>query len=110
MSGLEHIHSKLSTYVFATHFHEILDFNELKDMNGLLIRHMEVQYDPIHKELIYNRKLKEGSGSKYYGLEVCKSMYMKPEFLERAYELRSRYFGRINHYWNLVKVRTIQKN
>ena len=92
MSGLEHIHSKLSTYVFATHFHEILDFNELKDMNGLLIRHMEVQYDPIHKELIYNRKLKEGSGSKYYGLEVCKSMYMKPEFLERAYELRSRYF------------------
>lgn len=92
MAGLEHIHSRTSTYLFATHFHEILDFNELSELQGLLIRHMDVYYDSELKELVYNRKLKEGSGSKYYGLEVCKSMYMKPEFLERAYQLRTRYF------------------
>ena len=92
MAGLENIHSKSSTYIFATHFHEILDFDEIDQLEGLLIRHMDVYYDNELQELIYNRKLKEGSGSKYYGLEVCKSMYMKPEFLERAYQLRTKHF------------------
>ena len=59
---------------------------------------MEVQYDPIQKELIYNRKLKDGSGSKYYGLEVCKSMYMKPEFLEEHMNYVRAISGRISHY------------
>ena len=92
MAGIEYIHSKSSTYIFATHFHEILEFDELSYLKGLLIRHMDVYYDNELQELIYNRKLKEGSGSKYYGLEVCKSMYMKPEFLERAYQLRTKHF------------------
>lgn len=92
MAGLENIHSKSSTYIFATHFHEILDFDEIYKLEGLLIRHMDVYYDNELQELIYNRKLKVGSGSKYYGLEVCKSMYMKPEFLERAYQLRTKHF------------------
>ena len=96
MAGLESIHSNSSTYIFATHFHEILEFDELDGLEGLLIRHMDVYYDEKIKELVYNRKLKEGSGSKYYGLEVCKSMYMKPEFLERAYELRTTHFWENN--------------
>jgi len=36
--------------------------------------------------------LKDGQGSRMYGLEVCRSLYMDSEFLEMAYQLRNRYF------------------
>ena len=92
MSGLEYISRKKASYIFATHFHEILDFTEINLLEGLLIKHMDVYYDKELEALVYNRKLKDGSGSKYYGLEVCKSMFLPPDFLERAYILRSSYF------------------
>jgi DNA mismatch repair protein MutS len=42
--------------------------------------------------LIYDRKLKDGSGPRTYGLEVCKSLYLEDEFLELAYSLRNKYY------------------
>ena len=52
---------------------------------------MSVLYDNISKELIYDRKLKEGAGDSMYGLEVCKSLNLPDEFLKRAHELRIKY-------------------
>ena len=43
------------------------------------------------KKLIYSRKLVEGPGENMYGLEVCKSLNLPDEFLDRAYELRNKY-------------------
>jgi DNA mismatch repair protein MutS len=94
MTTLEHLHSKQSTFLFATHFHEILEFEEMKDLttgqrqDRIGIYHLAVTYDREKDCLIYDRKLKEGEGSRTYGLEVCKSLYLPAVFLERAYELR----------------------
>lgn len=91
-TGLEHISNRQSSYIFATHFHEVLGFSEIDAINGLKIKHMDVYYDNASRALVYNRKLCDGPGSKTYGLEVCKSMFMDDEFLERAYQIRKKYF------------------
>jgi len=41
---------------------------------------MEVTYDRANDCLIYDRKLKDGSGPRTYGLEVCKSLYLGDDF------------------------------
>ena len=52
---------------------------------------MSVKYDKETNKLIYDRKLKEGSGETMYGLEVCKSLDLPDKFLDRAYEIRKKY-------------------
>jgi 5-methylcytosine-specific restriction endonuclease McrA len=58
---------------------------------------MDVRYDSTKGALIYNRKLLDGSGSKMYGLEVCKSLYMPSGFLEGANAIRLKYFSTIEN-------------
>ena len=93
VSGLEVINKIKSSYIFATHFHEILDYEEIKFLrqNEMEIYHMSVVFDREKNKLIYDRKLKLGSGETMYGLEVCKSLDLPNNFLDRAYEIRKKY-------------------
>ena len=52
---------------------------------------MEVEYDREKNILIYDRKLKNGSGNTMYGLEVCKSLNLPNDFLNRAHDIRMKY-------------------
>ena len=98
VSGLEVINNIGSSYIFATHFHEILDYDEIKYLtsNNMSIYHMSVIFDREKNKLIYDRKLKPGGGDTMYGLEVCKSLDLPYEFLSRAYEIRKKYNSNIN--------------
>ena len=91
-AGLIHLHNKKSTFIFATHFHEICKFDEIKELNQMVFKHMSVLYDIEKGVLVYDRKLKDGIGNKMYGLEVCKSLYLENNFLENAYNIREKYF------------------
>jgi DNA mismatch repair protein MutS len=91
-AALMRLSRKKVSYVFATHFHEILKFEEIAEMPELRIAHMAVSYDAEKDALVYDRKLKDGPGNRMYGLEVCKSLYLDPEFLDQAYALRKKYF------------------
>jgi DNA mismatch repair protein MutS len=79
-------------FLFATHFHEILKFDEIKALTKIAIRHMAVHYDRELDCLIYDRVLREGAGNRLYGLEVAKSLHLPDEFIERAYQIRNKYF------------------
>ena len=92
VASLMRLSHKKSSFLFATHFHEILKYNEIKDMKDLRIAHMSVLYDAEKDCLIYDRKLKDGPGNRMYGLEVCKSLRLDEEFMSSAYELRKKYF------------------
>ena len=92
LSGLKYIHDSGSSHIFATHFHEIVNCDEMSEMKNTKCMHMTIHYDNELGELIYDRKLKEGSGPSCYGLEVCKSLYLNEEFLLNAYEIRKKYF------------------
>ena len=91
MSSLERLHNIESTFLFATHFHEILEYEELKNLGKLKTYHMSVIYNKAQKTLIYDRKLREGAGQSMYGLEVCKSLDLPSDFIERAYNIRNKY-------------------
>ena len=92
VSGLTDLHKKRSTFLFATHFHEILKFDEIRELSNVVVRHMAVNYDREMDCLIYDRVLREGPGNRLYGLEVAKSLHLPDDFIERAYRLRNKYF------------------
>jgi DNA mismatch repair protein MutS len=96
VASLEHLVSVHSSFLFATHFHEIVYYSEIERMisdGGIGLKHLTVHYDAESGKLVYDRRLKEGAGSALYGLEVCKSLYLPVSFMERAYEIRKKYGG-----------------
>jgi len=92
MAGLIHLHNAKSSFLFATHFHEIVNYDEITELPNLAMKHLSVYFDRERDCLVYDRILKEGSGTKMYGLEVCKSLYLPEEFLEKAHALRNKYY------------------
>jgi DNA mismatch repair protein MutS len=93
LSGLIELNQRQSSFIFATHFHEIVHLDEIKEMDRIRICHLSVYYDREIDALVYDRKMKNGPGSKSYGLEVCKSLYLPDGFIERAFQIRKKYFG-----------------
>jgi len=91
MAGLMELDKKQSSFVFATHFHEIIKYDEMQDLTKIRIMHMAVHYDRELDCLVYDRRLREGPGNRMYGLEVCKSLYLPEDFLEKAYTIRNKY-------------------
>ena len=91
VTGLMELHKKNSSFIFATHFHEIVNFEEILSMERLRMMHMTVKYDKENDILMYDRKLKDGPGESMYGLEVCKSLNLPNNFLEMAYSIRNKY-------------------
>ena len=91
VAGIQQLQRSKSSFIFATHLHEIVDYEEITGLETLVIKHMEVIYDKERDILIYDRKLKDGPGNSMYGLEVCKSLNLPQDFLDAAYEIRMKY-------------------
>lgn len=92
VSALLDLTKKGSSFIFATHFHEIVRYDEVKQLTSMVLCHMAVTYDRERDCLIYDRKLAAGPGDRMYGLEVCKSLYLDEAFLTQAYAIRNKYF------------------
>ncbi len=79
-----------SMFIFATHLHQLSSLNEIQKAKGIALLHLGVYYDEAADRLVYDRKLKTGSGSTLYGLEFARSLHMDETFIKRAYEIRGR--------------------
>jgi DNA mismatch repair protein MutS len=82
-----------SQFIFATHLHGLSEIPEIKALSQVKAYHLAVEYDREKQRLIYDRHMKEGSGSSLYGLEVCRAMDMDEDFLELANRIRMREIG-----------------
>lgn len=91
VSGLQWLYNCNSSFIFATHLHEITQFDEINDMKYLSLKHLTVTYDRDKDTLTYDRKLKDGVGDTIYGLEVCKSLHLPNDFINNAYSIRNKY-------------------
>ena len=107
VSGLETMYDRKSSFIFATHFHQIQYFEEIKKMDRILLKHLTVHYNRELDTLVYDRKLKEGAGDSIYGLEVCKSLNLPVDFLDRAYDIRNKYDSSYN---NVLTFKTSKYN
>jgi DNA mismatch repair protein MutS len=91
VSGIQMLSKVGCSFIFATHLHEIINYDEITELNSVKLKHMSVIYDREKDCLIYDRKLKDGPGTNMYGLEVCKSLNLPQEFLDNANNIRMKY-------------------
>jgi DNA mismatch repair protein MutS len=91
VAGVQKLASVGCSFIFATHLHEIIGYDEITSLHYVGMKHMSVIYDKERDSLIYNRKLEDGPGNNMYGLEVCKSLNLPQDFLENAHNIRIKY-------------------
>jgi DNA mismatch repair protein MutS len=96
VAGLKKMHDSKCSFIFATHMHEINSYEEVTALSRMTMKHLEVTYNKELDCLVYDRKLKDGSGFSMYGLEVCKSLHLPDDFLECANNIRLKYRNRNN--------------
>ena len=86
-AGILDLIKKESSFIFATHLHELADMNRIKEIEKLNIKHLSVKYNNSKNMLVFDRKLKDGPGDSIYGLEVCRSLDLDSDFLKLANEI-----------------------
>ena len=87
-SGILELCYRGTSFIFATHLHDLVNLNKVKTLDNLRVCHLKVTYDEKTNSLIYDRKLADGQGATLYGLEVCKSLNLPKSFLETADSIR----------------------
>jgi DNA mismatch repair protein MutS len=92
-AGILDLIKKKSSFIFATHLHELSDMKRIKDIPNLSIKHLSVSYKQDNNSLIFDRVLKDGSGDSIYGLEVCRSLDLDNDFVNLANTIRQEILG-----------------
>lgn len=91
-SGLQQLCMRNASFLFATHLHFLSEIDCVTSIPNLKFYHLAVRQDPTSKtsdKLIYDRKLKPGNGPQSYGILVCKSMALDPNFIREAERIRA---------------------
>lgn len=87
-SAIRHLSKCKSSFIFATHLHQLAGMEEIRELDNVKNFHLRVFYNQKEGELIYDRHLMPGSGDPIYGLEVAKAMQLDPDFLDEANKIR----------------------
>ena len=80
-AALIKLHDIRSTFIFATHFHEVVKLDAIKALDMMMLKHMKVAYNAETDALEYVRVMCDGVGDTNYGLEVCRSLNMPTDLL-----------------------------
>ena len=56
VSGMQKLYKTNSSFIFATHFHELNHYSELKEMPNIIMKHMSISYDEETNALVYDRR------------------------------------------------------
>ncbi len=90
-AGVHWLCERSSTFIFATHLHELTAVSEivrLRASRNLEVKHLHVEYDDANHNLIFDRKLRDGTGSNLYGIELCKFLNLPTSFVQHAESIR----------------------
>ena len=88
-SGIDLLLRKKSTFVFATHLHELMDIPEIAEQmqcGKLKVSHMHTEVKDGC--IVYDRTLRDGPGESSYGIEVCRGLGMPSGFMTLAEKIR----------------------
>jgi DNA mismatch repair protein MutS len=109
VAGIQSLYKSRCTFLFATHLHEIVQYDEIRALrDAVVLKHMTVTYDKERDILVYDRKLRDGSGPDMYGLEVCKALRLPADFLENAHQVRLAHHATIHR--SVLDLTTSQYN
>jgi DNA mismatch repair protein MutS len=74
-------------FLFATHLHELAEMEEIKTLNTIKFYHLSVE--KRGDELIFNRKMIEGTGEQIYGITIAQYILDDSNFINKAIELKN---------------------
>lgn len=97
-STINYLNSINCPFILASHIHWLADYFK----NKVNIKHLSISFD-TSGNIIYERKLLEGSGSSIYGLEVAKHLGLNPDFIQDAFSIRNSLIGKNDLLLNTKK-------
>ena len=97
-SSLITISKSGSSFLFATHLHEIPEIDEIKQLSNVKSFHLTVEHDKKTDTLIFDRILKEGPGESIYGITIAKYIIDDDEFIKTAQNIRNKLIGKPLEY------------
>lgn len=105
-AGIDALIKKKSSFIFATHLHELTQLDIVKSYidKSIYIGHMHITITDNNR-IVYERKIQKGQGSSVYGIEVCKSLDMPNDFMKIAENIRKEIQGLDNTIINISKSR-----
>jgi DNA mismatch repair protein MutS len=83
--------SNKCSFLFTTHLHEILQFDEISKNSELVIKHFKVRMED--GKIGFDRKLKDGSGDNNYGIEIANYLDIPSDFIKTCHHFRNRFTG-----------------
>jgi DNA mismatch repair protein MutS len=107
---LETLHKSGSSFITATHLHDICNIPSIKMLTRLKTKHLKITYDTIKDILIYDRHLLDGQGETFYGLQVAKYLMKDKLFNERTTILLNEYDSMYNTTYNNITPKVSQYN
>lgn len=78
---------KKTSFIFATHLHDIPKLEEIQQLEHLKISHITVKID--QNKLIFDRQLKDGSGQGEYGILFAQHIINDDDFIKLAKNIRN---------------------
>ena len=79
---------------------DLLGVSEEPDIGIELLK----RYNRETDTLLYDRKLKDGPGESMYGLEVCKSLHLPSDFLNKAHKFRIKFYFKKRRQLSLFRL------
>lgn len=76
-------------FIMATHFHKLVQLEDIQALQNIKFMHLSVQYDKAEQSIIYGRKLEEGPGDTLYGVEIADFLIQDSEFIKNAKRIRN---------------------
>ncbi len=74
-------------FMFATHLHDLITINKIKELKSIKFFYLSVE--KVGDELVFTRKMMEGTGEQIYGITIAKYILDDPIFINTANELKN---------------------
>jgi len=87
-------------FMFATHLHDLITINKIKELKSIKFFYLSVE--KVKDELIFTRKMIEGTGEQIYGITIARYILDDPLFINEANELKNELLEKNNIQTKLV--------
>lgn len=88
-SAIINLSKASASFILATHLHEISTMERITKLDNVKSFHLSVEHDKKTDSLIFDRKLRDGSGEPIYGVTVAKYIINDADFIETANEIKN---------------------
>ncbi len=87
-------------FMFATHLHDLITIEKISELKSIKFYYLSVE--KVGDELIFTRKMTEGTGEQIYGITIAKYILDDPVFINSANDIKNQLLERNGTQTKLV--------